>query len=220
MARIYIPSSGPSAWQALLADPEKHWRTGFSARTLAYCWEKANGVPPEISVLFDGPTELLLAIPEHKVSLPGGTRDSQNDVFALLRCGSETWAAAIEGKVNEAFGPTIGEWLAGSSEGKRTRMSFLCETLGLSETPPPEIRYQLLHRTASALIEAERFKTDGAAMIVHSFSQERAWFDDYAAFASLFTGGLNATNRVAVPHKSGRKLLLGWATGSAEFLAA
>lgn len=220
MTRIYVPSSGPGAWQDLLADPDKHWRTGFSARTLAHCWERANGIPAEVAALFDGPAELLLAIPEHKVSLPGGARDSQNDVFALLRCGAETWAAAIEGKVNEAFGPTIGEWLAGSSEGKRTRMAFLCEILGLDQTPPSEIRYQLLHRTASALIEADRFKTDGAAMIVHSFSQERAWFDDFAAFTSLFTKRLNGTNREVVPHKSGRPLLLGWATGSEEFLAA
>jgi len=220
MTKIYVPSSGPSAWQALLADPDKHWRTGFSARTLAHCWERANGIPAEVAALFDGPAELLLAIPEHKVSLPGGTRDSQNDVFALLRCGAETWAAAIEGKVNEAFGPTVGEWLAGSSEGKRTRMAFLCETLGLDQTPPPEIRYQLLHRTASALIEASRFKTDGAAMIVHSFSQERAWFSDFAAFVSLFRVPLDHSHRAVVPIKSGRKLLLGWATGAPEFLAA
>ncbi|WP_413776936.1 DUF6946 family protein [Mesorhizobium sp. AR07] len=32
------------------------------------------------------------------------------------------------------------------------------------------LRYQLLHRTSAALLEAKRFKTDEAAMIVHSFS--------------------------------------------------
>ncbi|WP_435053481.1 DUF6946 family protein [Mesorhizobium caraganae] len=35
---------------------------------------------------------------------------------------------------------------------------------------PDNIRCQLLHRTASAAIEAQRFKTDIAAMIVHSLS--------------------------------------------------
>jgi hypothetical protein len=111
----------------------------------------------------------LLALPEHKVPLLGGNRDSQNDVFALIRYGGATCAATIEGKVNEPFGPTVGEWLTAPSDGKLVRMRHICDVLGLAETPPAHIRYQLLHRTASAVIEAKRFKTDEAAMIVHSF---------------------------------------------------
>jgi len=44
MARILTFTSGPEDWQALLADPTKHWKTGCSARTLAYCWEEAAAV--------------------------------------------------------------------------------------------------------------------------------------------------------------------------------
>ena len=87
---ILLPSSGPDDWRRFLSEPDKHWRTGFSARSLAYCWEQADGLPSEIANLFsassdfEGQTpELLLAVPEHKVPLPGGTRESQNDVFAL-----------------------------------------------------------------------------------------------------------------------------------------
>lgn len=76
MSRIYLPSLGPASWQAMLADPTKHWRTGYSARTLAYCWEQATGLPPEIARMFDQPSELLLALPEHKVPLVGGQRDT------------------------------------------------------------------------------------------------------------------------------------------------
>lgn len=32
-----------------------------------------------------GLAELLLAAPEHKTMLPGGTRESQSDVFTLIR---------------------------------------------------------------------------------------------------------------------------------------
>src|SRR5690606_1009209 len=96
-------------------------------------------------------------IPEHKVPLAGGRGDSQNDVFALIRFDGQTSAVMIEGKVNEPFGPTVGEWFATPSEGKIGRMRHLCEVLGLSAEPPANIRYQLLHRTASALIEARRF---------------------------------------------------------------
>lgn len=138
MTKIYLPSDGPSAWKQFLAEPEKQWKTGYSARTLAHAWEAANGLPPEIAKLFAGgpgfegeTSELLLAIPEHKVALPGGRRESQNDVFALVRIGDRTVSMAIEGKVNEPFGPTVGQWLTDASPGKRERMAFLCRTLGL-----------------------------------------------------------------------------------------
>ena len=52
MPRILHFTTGPQDWQALLADPQKHWRTGFSARTLAHCWEAAQGLPPEVQAVF------------------------------------------------------------------------------------------------------------------------------------------------------------------------
>jgi len=45
MNKFYIPTKGPLSWKALLADPEKQWRKGYSARTLACCWEEAQGFP-------------------------------------------------------------------------------------------------------------------------------------------------------------------------------
>jgi hypothetical protein len=52
MSKVYVPSSGPDDWQRFLAEPEKQWRRGFSARTVAYSWESANGLPPEVEALF------------------------------------------------------------------------------------------------------------------------------------------------------------------------
>jgi hypothetical protein len=166
---IYIPSGGPGAWRPLLADPVLHWRTGYSARTLAHCWEEAAGVPAEIDRILGGATELLLAIPEHKVPLPGGRRDSQCDLFALVRGSRGLVAAAIEGKVNEPFGPLIGDWLKGASKGKQARIDAIMSRLGRNAPVPPSLHYQLLHRTAAALIEGERFAAPHSAMIVHSF---------------------------------------------------
>lgn len=216
--RVYIPSEGPSSWQAFLAEPERQWRTGYSAKTLAHCWESADGLPDEIAKMFDDPAELLVALPEHKVPLKGGNRDSQNDVFALIRFGDQTCAATVEGKVNEPFGPTVGEWYAEPSQGKRERMRQLCSLLGFDEVPPLQIRYQLMHRTASALIEARRFKTDEAAMIVHSFSPARMWFEDFASFAILFGAEVKPDQSSTVILKSGQQLRLGWATGNKDFL--
>lgn len=217
--RVYVPSRGPDDWRSFLAKPDLHWRTGYSAKALAHSWESNDGLPDEIARLYDDPCELLIAIPEHKVPLPGGSRDSQNDVFALIRHGSQISAAAIEGKVDEAFGDnTVGEWLANASEGKQARMRYLCEVLGFDEVPEAHIRYQLLHRTASAVIEAARFNADEAAMIVHSFSPSRRWFEDFAAFALMFKILAQPDMAHIVTLKSGLKLRLGWATGNPAFL--
>lgn len=214
---IYLPSKGAAAWQELLADPDKQWVKGYSARTLAHCWEAAKGLPPEIMELLGTTAELLIALPEHKVDLPGGRRASQTDLFALIRRNGQTVSCAIEGKVDEAFGPTIEEWTKDASSGKTERLTYLCNLLGLKEPPPPALRYQLLHRTASAIIEADRFKTDEAAMIVHSFSSSGKWFEDFAAFVALFGATATQGQLLTITLPSGRPLHLAWAVGDQIF---
>lgn len=220
MTKVYVPSSGPQSWRALLAEPENQWKTGFSAKTIAHCWEMANGLPPEIAAIFGGDAELLLAIPEHKVALGDGYRESQNDVFALVKVSNRTIALAVEGKVNETFGETIGEWNAEPSRAKKQRLAFLCDLLGIACPPPRGIRYQLLHRASSAVLESRRFKTDEAAMIVHSFSSEAKGFDAYSEFLEIL--GLSARPGEMAERRlaNGQILRLGWVEGDARFLSA
>lgn len=224
MTRIYVPSAGPDSWREFLADPDLHWKTGYSARTLAHCWESAEGVPPEIAACFqDTPDfadrpELLAALPEHKVRLPGGARDSQNDVFALVRCAGKTIATTIEGKVSETFGPTIAEWYRAPSPGKQQRLAYLCELLGVACPPPGALYYQLFHRAASAVIEAQRFKTDAAAMIVHSFSPNNMWRADYEAFVMHLGGAKPARGLTRVTGGTGVALYTAWVSGDPQFL--
>jgi hypothetical protein len=45
LSKIYISETKPEGWQSLLADPDKHWRKGYSARALAYYWQEADGFP-------------------------------------------------------------------------------------------------------------------------------------------------------------------------------
>ncbi len=225
MSRIYVPTTGVESWQALLADPVKHWKTGYSAKSLAYCWEEANGFPTEIKELFASAPELglkdidlLLAIPEHKVPLPGGNTQSQNDVFALGKVNGQLVAIAIEGKVSEPFGPTVGEWIAEASSGKHKRLKYLKEVIGLSGEIDLNVRYQLLHRTASALIEAKRFNAPKAAMVVHSFSQASEWFEDYANFLKLFGVVAGVGELVCVGERDGVELCFGWVKGAGRYL--
>lgn len=219
MQRIFRPTKGLADWKAGLADPEKHWRAGFSAMATAQRWEAAGGaLPPEIACLLGDTPELLLAIPEHKVPLPGGQRDSQCDVFALVRQGSKTISLAVEAKVAEPFGDTVGTWCENASEGKRQRLCAICDWLGLPFPSPETLRYQLLHRTGAAIAEARRFGLTNAAMIVQSFSPEAKWLGDFQEFATALgiDAGHNFAGSALLPN--GITLTIGWAQGDAQFL--
>jgi hypothetical protein len=218
---ILVPSSGPEDWRKLLADPEKHWRTGYSARALAACWESTlGGIPPEVLALLPTGTEPILILPEWKTPLPGGWRASQSDIFVLARNAVGTIAMTIEGKVDESFGAITADWLGEKASGKAERLAFLCATLGLSKETALPLRYQLLHRTAAALIEARRFGAAQAGMIVHSFSVSGRWFRDFAAFAQALGVTAEIGRAISVELPGGVALTLGWAKGDARFLSA
>jgi hypothetical protein len=221
-------TNGVQDWEALLADPHKQWQEGFSARTLAHCWEAApaSGLPPEIQTVFDSATEptvagfkSFLAIPEFAVPLPGGGHQSQNDLFLLGRSPAGAIAVVVEGKVSESFGPSVGNWCVDASLGKRRRLNFLKSTLGVSSVPD-EVPYQLLHRAASAIVEGSRYRAVAAVMLVHSFSQALARWNDYATFLGLF--GVEA--RLGVLQRlNGEQtvpLFAAWVKGDPRYLTA
>ena len=223
MSKILIPATGPEDWKQFLAEPEKQWKTGYSARSLAYRWQEADGIPPEIiSVLEQVPSlkglKTIFAIPEHKVSLPGGARASQNDVWVLGESSSGLVSIAVEGKVSEPFGPTVEEWLEDKTSGKEKRLKFICSELGFDYPPPGKVRYQLLHRTVSAIIEAKRFHTNEAVMVVHSFSKTNEWFEDYQQFLNLFSlkAGINQATTIRIPNQI--NLTFAWVHGNECYL--
>ena len=226
MTKIYVPSSGPTSWQQFLAEPEKQWRTGYSAKSLAYSWEEADGFPAEIQQAMDdsgidafNDIVPLLIIPEHKVPLPGGRRESQNDAFVLGSTLTGLVSICIEGKVNESFGEPVSKWGPDSSPGKRKRFQYLTDVLELEGTDLSNIYYQLLHRTASAIIEAKRFHAETAVMLVHSFSQSHNWFPEFREFASLFGIDAELNQIYSCGQRSGVELHIGWVVGNAEYLS-
>lgn len=88
MTRIYVSSTSADDWQRQLKDPVKHWRTGCSARTLAYSWHTAKGWPPEIQRVFASSQELslrniepLLVIPEKITPVAGKGEAPHSDVL-------------------------------------------------------------------------------------------------------------------------------------------
>ena len=226
MNKIFIPANKPEDWKSLLAKPNKHWKTGYSAKALAYCWQEANGFPECVRNVFKKSKielfqniELLLAFPEHKVLLPSGLRPSQNDIFILAKANNQLVSITVEGKVSEPFGKTIIEWRKDNSEGKHIRLKFLLDKLGLEENKQIDtIRYQLLHRTASAIIEAEKFKAENALMLVNSFSQSNEWFDDYGQFLALFNLNAEPDSLVFAKNTNGTDLYFSWVKGDEKYL--
>jgi len=223
MPRILL-TSGPDDWRKLLAKPETQWRSGYSACTLAHCWEAADGFPAEVSKALTQTTEPLLlnlapllAVPEFKVPLPGGSRASQNDVFVLARSSAGTVCIMVEGKVNESFGPTLGQWKVNASQGKVDRLDFLLRTLCVSKIPGG-IRYQFFHRAASAIITAVQYRAVAAIILVHSFSEQHIGWQEYEAFVGLF--GVQAVRDTVqrLTTASSCPLLTAWVTGDRLFL--
>jgi len=212
---IYKPTQKADDWKQLLADPEKQWKTGFSARTLAHCWEEARGFPPSVTTALKKPNgpftavEPLLIFPEHQVPLPGGKAPSQCDIWILAKDDRDLVSIAVEGKVSETFGPTLKDWLVNAKAGKMERRSFLLSKLELDdilESTP----YQLLHRTVAAILEAERFEARHAVLLVHSFSKENPHFPEFEKFVDLFglTAVMNETRTTQL--SSGLVLHFSW----------
>ena len=199
-----------------LAKQERRWKKGYSAYELAYSWVGAKGIPnPVVAVLHQAEEflgmELIEGFFEKETDLRSRGRPSQTDLLALIGDGEGFAVLGIEGKVDEPFGLLVSEWLVDASANKRARLSVLQETMGLADHDVSNLRYQLLHRTASAVYEAQRYKIRRAVMLVHSFSDGHSWFDDFRAFADAIGTPVSGTNELSAKvGVEGISLRLGW----------
>lgn len=227
MNRLYIPTLGPTDWRRLLADPSSQWERYKSALEMAVCWEAARGsergLPPEVRDAIDTVPELrgaslLIGLPEHQVQFAGGGHPSQNDLWALLRGRDDLISLAVEAKAGEKLDELVRDWLPREGERSRKleRLTALQRRLGIADADVAAIRYQLLHRTASALKEAERFSAKWAVVLVQSFDRvadEPSW-QDFIRFGELMGVSVVKGRLVASPCSTGVPLFLGWVTSS------
>ena len=136
----------------------------------------------------------------------------------LLRvmCGPRFGAEAAffrspsKAKPARASRTTIGTWRTGASDGKEKRLAFLYEKLGLPHGVSDAIRYQLMHRAASALIEAERIGATAAVMLVLSFADDTASKRDYDAFVSSLGAKVAMDRLVCTSSTVNCPLFPGW----------
>ncbi len=217
--RIYTPSAGLESWRTRLADPDEQWVRSNSPFETAVFWElgarEPRGLHPALASLLDKEEslqncELVASFPEHRVRLPGGSRASQTDVWSILRVPNGLVSLAVEGKAGETFAETVGEWRKGASGGKEKRLTFLCEQLGLSEPVDDSIRYQLLHRTVSALLEGDRIGASVAVMVVLSFRDDARSKADFRKFLSCLGAPDLSDRLLRAPFVRKRPLFLGW----------
>ena len=135
---------------------------------------------------------------------------SQTDLMVIANTSRGLAVIAVEGKVNEPFGNIVTEWNDGSAS-KGRRLAKLCATLGIADDVAAGLRYQLLHRTASAVYEAHRYRAMEALMLVHSFSESQESFDDYSKFAEQMGMPITEPNKISSSKEcEGVALRLGW----------
>ena len=216
---FYIPTLKPEDWKVFLAQPEKQWKDGYSAKELATAWQNALDFPKIIrnalassKIAEDKEIEFIQGIPEYKVDLPGGISASQNDLFVLAKIDNELVVIMVEGKHREPFGKTVAEWKkdGGFSEGKQSRLAYLATTLGLPLSNIDELRYQLFHRTVSAILTAHKYCAKKAIMLVHTFSLNNDSYPDYEVFAKMLGYKPEMNCFTEYKAKSGILLSLGW----------
>ena len=227
MKRIFVPTTSGTDWQRLLGKPKLHWKSGHSAMSAAACWETNHpNLPSEIVRTLEGTgekclekLELLLAVSEWEVDLPGGDRASQTDILAVARNESGLVILGVEAKVDEPFGPTLGEKRSEASSGQTERISYLERELGSPRPLGDSIRYQLLHRTVSALLTARAFHAQIAVMLIQSFSPVAKWREDFEAFVNALDSTKLSADVFALNTAKTPRLLVGWCTGAEEFLS-
>lgn len=216
---FYIPTLKPEDWKVFLAQPEKQWKDGYSAKELAEAWQNAFNFPKIVrnalassKIAKDKEIEFIQGIPEYKVDLPGGVSASQNDLFVLAKIDTELVVIMVEGKHREPFGKTVAEWKkdGGFSEGKQSRLAYLATTLGLPLSNIDELRYQLFHRTVSAILTAQKYCAKKAIMMVHTFSPNNDSYPDYVAFSKMLGYEPVMNCFTEYKSKSGVLLSLGW----------
>jgi hypothetical protein len=220
----------PEDVKPFLAKPELHWKPGYSACELARSWVGADGIPAPVRAVLDTcpdykDAHLIEGFFEREVDLRSRGRPSQTDLLAFMHTAAGYAVLAVEGKAEEPFGQLVREWNDGSP-GKVRRLTVLCDVLGLDPASVGSLRYQLFHRAASAIFEAERYRCGHALLLVHSFSGRRTSFADFAAFAEAL-GCPVQVGQVSTPKScNGVALRLAWVAdnvsvaGSGGLLAA
>ena len=159
-----IKSFTMKAWEEAFCkiDHRTHWKDGRSAQSLAKFVVERNGVYTIQSIVDsvlreDKVEELQDAKIECKCPFDAFSTPRCQDmgIWGRTVAGKKIFVG-IEAKVDESFGPTVGEALSDAVEYKNQhpnsmrveRIKALCEKFGVLHDEVDDLRYQLFHYTA------------------------------------------------------------------------
>lgn len=177
-------------WRGLAGDEK--WVPTRSAYELAHCWHQSGGLPQPIArVLNASGHEVLrgvsieLCLVEKPVFLDTKIAPSMTDLMAYGHNEKgDSIVLAVEGKANEPFASRVWAWVRGDEKNptmttaprqtRLRRLEFLSKHLSKTIGPNSTLRYQLLHRTVSAVLEAQLHGAAAAVVLIHAFGPEPA----------------------------------------------
>lgn len=205
--KIHLPDdSEPSRandWQNAQTDSTK-WKQGFSAHALAHTWQPDPDFPPAVLAALRACPPLFSDIKpvkahiERATKMPGAGFASFTDLLVFAESAGEQVVIGVEGKCDESFGnQTVGVWrksstsVGGDNANRETRLAGILEHIGLTDNDAAQtVRYQLLHRMAATVIEADKTGAKHAVLLVHSFSAnahaKEINENEFAAFVRLY----------------------------------
>ncbi len=209
-------------WRGLAG--EGKWVPTRSAYELAHCWHQFGGLPAPVARALDtSGHEVLrgisvdLCLVEKPVFLDTRIAPSMTDLMAYGRnAKDDAVVLAVEGKADEPFASRVWAWVRGdeknptmSTDPRRTRLrrlKFLSKHLSKEIPPNSTLRYQLLHRTVSAVLEAQLQGAVAAVVLIHAFGPEAADnLSDFSEFLRELGGSGVTKGKVSDPYQLGEQ---------------
>jgi len=187
----------PDDWKGLAGG----WKPKRSAYELAHTWQLANGLPTPIYLALNTSGHAVLhnikldrCFVEMPVFLESRRAPSVTDIMCYGRnADKECIVMAVEGKASEPFAERVSWWLRGEASdcpltlvvrpSRRRRLDFLGQHLRMTIGDGSRLRYQLMHRTVSAILQAKLHGAAAAVVVVHTFGEHGVdnW-NDYCEF--------------------------------------
>jgi len=209
----------PADWAAIVG--ERNWTPPHSAYLLSKAWHTAGGMPAGIANALESSgidafkgLRMDVALVERPVFLDTRGAPSMTDLMGYGRnAAGEPVIIAVEGKAQERFGLPMRSWLRGDEEQvlagseprptRQRRYRFLCDRLRLSADLECGLRYQLFHRTVSAVMEAELHGAAAALVVVHAFGEHPGNWQDYNLFLEALGLGTASAGKLMGPARLG-----------------
>lgn len=221
MKRIFVPSNGVGDWKP---SSEGAGETASSDATaaLAACWEAADGaLPKDVRYLLDASLVLAFAdarpivmLQGYGSKLPGSGATVRTDLLVPAHGKAGLFVISVGGATGDGLGDFVSDGLHGGAPDAAARIGAMQAelelALSLNACPMISIKHRCLSLAAGAILAAKEFGAETALMLIHSFSDRSAGFEDFRRFASLFGVSVAPDTIARIPRTCPPDLYIGW----------